>query len=163
MNHLAISDNVFKLIDEDWMLITAGTIREWNTMTAGWGGLGVLWSRPVAFVFVRPTRYTYHFMEKARRFTLSFFDERYRKALLFCGSKSGRDVDKAKATGLTPVSSSPGTVHFAQARMVMICRKLYYQDLNPEAFLSPAIMRNYPQRDFHRMYVGEITRCLVRR
>ena len=80
-----LKDNVFKLIDLDWMLVTAGTPERWNTMTASWGGLGVLWNRPVSFVFVRPTRYTYEFMEKHERFTLSFFSKRYRKALVFCG------------------------------------------------------------------------------
>jgi flavin reductase (DIM6/NTAB) family NADH-FMN oxidoreductase RutF len=76
-----ISDNPFHLIDSDWMLVTAGTIRKWNTMTASWGGLGILWNKPVAFSFVRPTRHTYEFIEQASRYTLSFFPERYRKAL----------------------------------------------------------------------------------
>jgi len=159
----AIRDNVFKLIDSDWMLITAGTLKGWNTMTASWGGLGILWNKPVAFCFVRPTRHTFGFMEKNDRFTLSFFTERYRAALNLCGTKSGRDTDKARATGLTPVAGRRGFTSFAQARMVLECRKLYFQDLNPKAFLDSAIIKNYPKRDFHRMYIGEITRCLVKK
>jgi len=157
-----LSCNIFKLIDEDWMLVTAGSIESWNTMTASWGGLGTLWNMPVAFCFVRPTRHTYGFMERAERFTLSFFPEEFRQALNYCGSKSGRDVDKAKETGLRPVAGTRGTVHFEQARLVLECRKLYFQDLKPENFLDPGIEKLYPEKDFHRMYIGEVDRCLVK-
>jgi len=157
-----LKDNVFKLIDLDWMLVTAGTPERWNTMTASWGGLGVLWNRPVTFVFVRPTRYTYEFMEEHERFTLSFFPKKYRKALVFCGSKSGRDYDKAKETGLEPVSPFKDAVTFKQAWLALICRKLYTTDLDPRRFLDPKIGENYPKKDYHRVYIGEITRCLVK-
>jgi flavin reductase (DIM6/NTAB) family NADH-FMN oxidoreductase RutF len=157
-----LKDNVFKLIDQDWMLVTAGTPERWNTMTASWGGLGVLWNRPVSFVFVRPTRYTYEFMEANERFTLSFFAKTYRKALTFCGSKSGRDYDKAKETGLEPVSPFKDTVAFRQARLVLVCRKLYTTDIDPKRFLDPKTDIHYPKKDYHRVYIGEITRCLVK-
>jgi len=157
-----LKENVFKLIDLDWMLVTAGTPERWNTMTASWGGLGVLWNRPVSFVFVRPTRYTYEFMEASERFTLSFFTKTYRKALVFCGSKSGRDYDKARETGLEPVSPFRDTVSFRQARLALVCRKLYTTDLDPRRFLDPKIDENYPKQDYHRVYVGEITRCFVK-
>ncbi len=104
-----ITDNPFALIGNDWMLITAGSQRRFNTMTASWGGLGVLWGRQVAVCFVRPTRYTYGFMERSKRFTLSFFSRRCRSALNLCGTRSGRDVDKVAATGLTPAFGD-GTV-----------------------------------------------------
>jgi flavin reductase (DIM6/NTAB) family NADH-FMN oxidoreductase RutF len=155
-----LKDNVFKLIDKDWMLVTAGSLKSWNTMTASWGGLGVLWNKPVAFAFVRPTRHTYRFMEKADRFTLSFFTPKYRKALAFCGTHSGRDCDKAKETGLSPVSPAAGTVTFAQARLVLVCRKLYTTDIDPARFLDTKIDRNYPRKDYHRLYIGEVVRCL---
>jgi flavin reductase (DIM6/NTAB) family NADH-FMN oxidoreductase RutF len=157
-----LKDNVFKLIDQDWMLVTAGTLERWNTMTASWGGLGVLWNRPVAFAFIRPTRYTHEFMERHERFTLSFFTRRYRKALSFCGSHSGRDHDKAEETGLEPVSPSKGTVSFKQARLILLCRKLYTTDIDPRRFLDSKIDANYPKKDYHRMYVGEVARCLRR-
>jgi flavin reductase (DIM6/NTAB) family NADH-FMN oxidoreductase RutF len=157
-----IRDNVFKLIGEDWMLVTAGNLRRWNTMTAAWGGLGFLWRKPVAFAFVRPTRYTYGFMEKADRFTLSFFPEKCRKALTFCGTHSGRDTDKAKETGLLPFAPMPGTVSFVQARLILVCRKLYTTDIDPKCFLDPKLDRNYPKKDYHRVYVGETVRCLRR-
>lgn len=158
----AVGDNVFSLIGTDWMLITAGTPESYNTMTASWGGMGVLWNKQVCFCFVRPTRYTHEFMEKSSHFTLSFFDDSYREALNFCGSNSGREVDKAEKTGLTPVRSGSGAVYFEQARMVFECEKIYFQDLIPDNFLKREIEGNYPQKDYHRMYIGEITACLLR-
>jgi len=157
-----IKDNVFKLIGSDWMLITAGTIDFFNMMTASWGGLGVLWNKNVCFCFIRPGRYTYGFMERADHFTLSFFEEKYRNVLDLCGSKSGRDVNKVKATGLTPVKGETGAVHFNEARLVLECKKIYFQDIDPKHFLQNDIAGNYPQKDYHRMYAGEIVSCLVK-
>jgi flavin reductase (DIM6/NTAB) family NADH-FMN oxidoreductase RutF len=154
-----IDDNPFHLIDKDWMLITAGNNEShetFNTMTASWGGLGILWHKNVNFCFVRPTRYTYEFMEKHELYTLSFFGEKYREALNICGTLSGKDTDKVTKAGLTPFQPHPGAVAFEQARLVMVCRKLYYQDLDPACFLDPSLEKNYPQKDYHRMYVGEI-------
>lgn len=96
-----LDQNVFSMIGEQWMLVTAGTVERCNTMTASWGGLGVLWGKPVATVYIRPQRYTLEFVEREDCFTLSFFGEEYRKALALCGSKSGRDVDKVKECGFT--------------------------------------------------------------
>jgi len=158
-----ITDNPFKLIGSDWMLITAGPPEAHNTMTGGWGGLGVMWSRKIAFCMIRPHRYTYEFMERAENFTLSFFEERYRDALQLCGTRSGRDIDKAAAAGLTPVAGTlPGTTYFAEARMVLECRKIYFHDIDPAHFVDPSINEHYPQHDYHRVYVGEIINCLLR-
>lgn len=158
----AVTDNVFKLIGSDWMLIAAGTMKSFNLMTASWGGLGVIWGKKVCWCVIRPHRYTYKFMEKSDFFTLTFFEEKYRDALNFCGTKSGKDVDKVKEAGLTPVEAASGAVYFAQARLVMECRKIYYQDIDPRHFLAPEIADNYPNKDYHRMYLGEIIHCLAR-
>lgn len=149
-------DNPFTLIGNEWMLITAGTPDNFNTMTASWGGMGRLWDRNVCFIFVRPTRYTYEFMEKNETFSLSFFTKEWRDALVLCGSKSGRDIDKAKATGLEPIPGNHNTTGFAQARMIIECRKIYYYDIIPGQILDPAIDKFYPKKDYHRMYIGEI-------
>lgn len=155
-----ITDNAFKLIGSDWMLITAGTPSGFNTMTANWGGLGYLWSKKVCFCFIRPQRHTFGFVEKADVFTLSFFEEKHRSILEFCGSRSGRDVNKVAETGLTPVFGDSGAIYFDQARLVMECKKLYFQDIDPGRFLDPEIHEIYPKKDFHRMYIGEVIRCL---
>jgi flavin reductase (DIM6/NTAB) family NADH-FMN oxidoreductase RutF len=157
----SLNENSFRLIGTEWMLITPGTPESFNTMTASWGSLGILWNKKVATCVIRPVRHTFGFMERSPVFTLSFFDREYRDALNLCGSKSGRDTDKVKATGLVPVASPSGGVYFEQARLVLECRKLYWHDLDPGHFLDPKIDGNYPKKDYHRMYVGEITACLA--
>lgn len=157
-----VKDNAFKLIGADWMLITAGNIKSFNTMTASWGTLGELWNKKICTCFIRPVRHTYTFIEKVNYFTLSFFDEQHRDVLKLCGSKSGRDVDKVAETGITPVESGSGSVYFAEAQLVLECKKIYTHDLDPENFLDPKIHDEYPQKDYHRMYVGEVVRCLMK-
>ncbi len=149
-----------KMIADDWALLTAGEMGDFNTMTVSWGGVGELWSRDVAFVFVRPQRYTYEFMEKSDCFTLSFFGGDCKKELGVCGSKSGRDTDKCAATGLVPMAADGG-VTFKQAKTVLVCKKIAYQDLDPSGFLDPSIMDTYALKDYHRMYVGAIEKVLV--
>jgi len=160
INVSLIKDNTFKLIGADWMLITSGDINDHNTMTASWGAFGELWHKKVCFCFVRPTRYTYKFIEESDTFTLCFFDDSYRDVLTYCGTKSGRDVNKVADMGLTPVEGEMGSVHFSQARLVIECRKVYIHDLDPDDFLDPAVHDEYPQKDYHRMYIGEVLRCL---
>lgn len=156
----ALRDNPFKLLAQDWMLVTAGPPDHFNTMTASWGSLGVLWNKPVAFIFIRPQRHTLAFVADNADFTLTFFDEKYRTALQFCGSRSGRDYDKPAETGLSPIITPRGNTSFYQARMFMECRKLYSGKLLEEAFndreLIPEI---YPNKDFHHLFIGEITDC----
>jgi flavin reductase (DIM6/NTAB) family NADH-FMN oxidoreductase RutF len=158
-----ITDNVFKLLDKDWMLVTAGNLEDYNTMTASWGHLGILWNLPVAIAYIRPQRYTYEFANRYPEYTLSFFTERYRTALQFCGTRSGRDHDKAAETGLTPVQTERGNVIFQEARLVLECRKIYEDDLKKKNFLLPEIAtKNYPRNDFHRFYMGEVVNVLQR-
>ncbi len=154
-----IEENAFKLIGSDWMLITAGSEKKFNTMTASWGGLGILWHKNICSIFIRPQRYTYEFIEMSDTFTLSFFDNNHRDVLKYCGSHSGREVDKVAETGITPVFSEDGGVYFQEAKLVLECRKLYYQDIIPGNFLDESINENYPKEDYHRMYFGEIIGC----
>ena len=155
-----LGENFIELIGDDWMLVTAGDSSKFNMMTASWGGAGYLWNKPVVFVFVRPQRYTYEFMEDKRDFTLSFLDEKYRNALKICGTESGRDIDKVHRTGLTPCFSETGNVAFKEARLVLECRKLYCQFLEPGAFLDESIVtKHYPEHDYHKVYVAEIVKA----
>jgi flavin reductase (DIM6/NTAB) family NADH-FMN oxidoreductase RutF len=157
---LEITENPFKLISGDWMLVTAGDQKEFNTMTASWGGFGVLWHRKVCICFIRPSRYTYKFMEDHPVFTLSFFPDNFRDVLEYCGSTSGREINKVKETGLTPVFDKSSAIYFSEARLVLVCRKIYYDDLKPEHFLHQNIEVNYPARDYHRMYIGEVLKAM---
>jgi flavin reductase (DIM6/NTAB) family NADH-FMN oxidoreductase RutF len=142
------------------MLLSAGNVNDFNTMTASWGGAGFLWNRPVCTVYVRPQRFTYSFIEKNDCFTLSFFDEKYRDALKLCGAKSGRDTDKVKESGLTVLQSDNKSIYFAEARLMIECRKIYYQDIDPDNFIDDSIKSNYMKNDYHRMYIGEVINTL---
>jgi flavin reductase (DIM6/NTAB) family NADH-FMN oxidoreductase RutF len=155
-----INENTFKLIGKDWMLITAGNAESFNTMTASWGGLGVLWGKKVSFCFVRPGRHTFGFMESGDYYTLSIYGEEYRKQLMFCGRNSGRDVDKVKETGFTPAFADCGAPYFDEANLVLVCKKIYADDFKPELFIDKSIEKEYPEKDYHRMYIGEIVEVL---
>ena len=156
-----ITDNPFRLIGKDWGLVTAGDKNSFNTMTISWGGVGILWNKPVAYTFIRPQRYTFEFLEKKDRFTISFYGEGYRKALAFCGSKSGRDFNKPAETGLTPAFTEDGVPYFEQASLVLVCKKLYAQDLNKKSVIdNETVLKNYGTDDWHRMYVSEIIEVL---
>ena len=151
-------EDVFKLIGKEWMLVSAGNIDNFNTMTASWGCLGWLWNRPVAVVFIRPERYTYGFVEDNAKVTLSFFGQECRKALQLCGTKSGRDTDKVAATGLQPVTLPSGAVTFAQARLSLDCRKLCKASMQEADFLDASLLdRWYGEHGgLHDIYVVEI-------
>lgn len=153
-----IHDNPFSLIGDQWALLTAGDRESYNTMTVSWAGMGILWNKPVTTIYVRPHRYTYQFTEKSDYYTLTFFAPgEQREALNLCGTKSGRDMDKFKAAGITPAFAECGAPYVGEGELVLVCRKLYAQDLTEDSFLDREIMeKNYPKRDYHRMYVGEI-------
>ena len=159
---LDLGDNVFKRIGDDWMLVTAGRPDNFNTMTASWGTLGILWHLPVAICYVRPHRHTFQFMEDSDHYTLCFLEEQHRDILQFCGSHSGRDTDKIGETGLVPLSTELGNIYFEQCRLVLECRKLYSDWLKEDQFsITQLIGRNYPKKDFHKFYIGEIVSCLT--
>ncbi len=155
-----ITDNPFRLIGDDWALVTSGTEERFNTMTVSWGGVGIMWGKPVAFTFIRPQRYTFEFMENNEYFTMSFFDESQRDALKFCGSRSGRDCDKVKETGLTPAFTDEGVPYFEEARLVLVCKKMYSQFLNEESITDCESVAKWYNDDYHKMYISEIVKVL---
>jgi flavin reductase (DIM6/NTAB) family NADH-FMN oxidoreductase RutF len=156
----SLTDNIFKLLDDDWMLITAGNSNSFNTMTASWGTFGMLWNKPIAISFIRPQRYTIEFVNLSDFFTLSFFPEGHKDILNFCGNHTGRNTDKIKETGLTPVSTEHGNIYFSQARLVLECRKLYSDNIKPENFVKSNFIKEiYPKNDFHQLFIGEIINC----
>jgi len=148
-----------QLWDKQWFLLTSGDLskKHFNTMTVSWGYFGIMWNTPVAVVVVRPTRFTYEFIEKYDTFTLSSFNKSFRKDLNILGSKSGRDGDKISETKLTVGPSTlVAAPTFKEAELIVECRKIYSDDFKPENFLDKTFLKNYPKEDFHRMYFGEI-------
>lgn len=152
----------FKLIGDDWMLITAQRNEKVNTMTASWGGVGILWGKNIAFIVLRPQRYTKTFVDHSDTFSLSFFDDGFKKTLSYLGSTSGRDEDKIGKSNLT-ITHADNIPYFEEAKMAIFCKKLYAQELKPECMLDKEIdSKWYPDKDYHTMYVGEITKILVK-
>ena len=156
-----IGENLIDLIGNRWMLVTAEKDGVCNTMTASWGGAGVMWNRPSAFVFIRPQRYTFEFIEESDTLTLSFFGEEYRNALKLCGSVSGRDRDKIAEAGLT-LTHRNGMPTFEEADLVLYCRKRYAPFLTEESVIDKTVMDTYAAGDFHKMYICEITEVLAK-
>ena len=157
-----LQDNPFTLIGRDWLLITAGNREKCNTMTASWGGVGVLWNQDVCTIYIRPQRYTKEFVDGEKEFSLCVMDSSYREALSLCGTKSGRDMDKIAACGFT-LDYEGDTPYFKEARLVILCEKLYAQELAPQYFTAEGYdERYYPDKDYHTMYVGRIKKILVK-
>jgi flavin reductase (DIM6/NTAB) family NADH-FMN oxidoreductase RutF len=153
--------NIFRLLDDSWCLIASydknHTPLPYNAMTASWGGMGVLWNKNVFFCVVRPQRYTKEFIDNSRYISLSFFGEEMKKALTYCGRNSGRDGDKLKESGFTPVITDDGKVEFKEAKITVFGKKLFASDMKEADFIDKSLVeKNYPNNDFHTVYVCEI-------
>ncbi|MBQ2817543.1 MAG: flavin reductase family protein [Clostridia bacterium] len=154
--------NPVDIFDKKWALVTAGSGENVNTMTISWGSIGELWGKPVAFTFIRPQRYTKQFVDNNDSYSLCFFTEDWRRQLSYLGTVSGKDENKIEKAGLT-VEFIDGTPVFKEAELIMICKKLYKQDLNGESFLDKALDSSvYPTKDYHTMYVSDIVKVLER-
>lgn len=152
-----LNKNAFDLIGKQWAMITTKSADgHVNTMTASWGGVGVLWNKPVVYLFLRPQRYTRELLDASEIFSTCFLPEEYRKQLQFCGSHSGRDTDKLSACSFEAVTLDGAPV-LKQSELAFTCRKLYRQKFDPACITDPAIdTANYPNKDYHLFYVGEI-------
>jgi flavin reductase (DIM6/NTAB) family NADH-FMN oxidoreductase RutF len=157
----AFAVNAHALWKNQWLALACGDFASgrFNAMTVAWGSIGTMWEKPFVQIVVRPTRYTFTFLERFDTFTLCAFPDRFRKALSLLGSKSGRDCDKIKESGLTPIASETvASPSFLEAELALECRKVYWADLEPAHFLDPKIRELYPRNDYHRVYFGEVLR-----
>lgn len=153
--------NPFEKIGKEWALVSAGSKKKANTMTISWGGVGVLWGKNVAFIFIRDSRYTKEFIDANDFFSVSFLNEQYREALNYCGSHSGRDEDKLKNAGLN--WNYKLSIPFVdEGNLVLLCQKLSATKINEDSFLAPDIKKWYADKDMHTMYVAEILEVLAR-
>lgn len=149
-------------IDQEWALLTVGEKENFNAMTISWGGLGTLWNKPIVTVYVKPIRYTYGFMENNEYFTISFYNEQYRNDLSILGTKSGKDLDKVSLTKLTP-DFLKNAISFKEANLTIICKKIYFQDLDITNVPQKEVARFYKTEPVHRMYIGEVIDIIDRR
>jgi flavin reductase (DIM6/NTAB) family NADH-FMN oxidoreductase RutF len=169
-----LNENPFKLIGKDWMLITAQKAERTNMMTASWGGVGILWNKPVATVYIRRSRFTKGFVDDGDTFSLCVMPEEYRKQLAYCGKASGRDDDKVSACGFkvayaetdaAGTDAAPKVPYFEEARLVLVCKKLYAQEMAAQYFTkegSSIPSQFYSDNDWHTTYVAEIVKVLIK-
>lgn len=160
IKHELFEENVFNMIGDDWLLVTAQKDGEVNTMTASWGALGIMWNRKVAYIFLRPQRYTREFIDSADKLSISVLPDSFRKDLVYLGTVSGRDEEKISKTNLT-LTNYEGVPGFEESRLTLICKKLFVQRLTEDSFIEKDIIDKwYPERDYHLMYVVEIEKIL---
>ncbi|NLZ75996.1 MAG: flavin reductase family protein [Erysipelotrichia bacterium] len=151
--------NPFEKFYQHWALITAGNKDNFNTMTVAWGSMGTVWSRPIVTIYIKPCRYTYNFLNENDYFTVSFYDEKYKKDMSILGTKSGKDIDKVALTSLTPVEVN-GSMTFAEANCTIVLKKIYYQDMDINQMPSAVVDRYYTEELPHRMYIGEVVEII---
>lgn len=150
---------IFSQFNDKWALLSAGTKDRHNTMTISWGGMGTLWFKPVVTVYVKPCRHTYGFMNDNEYFTVSFYPEEYKKALMLMGSKSGRDLGKDAASGLT-VRNLGEAVTYEEAEVTLLCKKIYFQDMDPANMPQDVVKQHYTVEEPHRTFIGEVVEVI---
>lgn len=157
-----LNKSAFQMIGNDWMLVTAEKDNKANTMTASWGGFGIMWNKNVTYIVLRPQRYTKELIDSSDTYSLCFFNNKYKKQLSYLGSISGRDEDKLSKTDLT-LSYCDKTPYFEEADTVIVCKKLFAQEFKPESFIDKNIIeKNYPNKDFHTLYIAEVEKILIK-
>ena len=157
-----LNKSPFQLIGSDWMLITAEKDNKVNTMTASWGGFGVMWGKNVVYIVIRPQRFTKEFVDNSDTFSLTFLDKSFKKQLSYLGSVSGRDEDKISKSNLT-IQHSDNTPYFEEGNLAIICKKLYAQKFKPECFFTSELDTEwYPKKDHHTLYIAEIEKVLIK-
>lgn len=150
------------------VLLTTAADGKVNTMTIGWGTLGIQWKKPIFIAFVRESRYTKELLDKNPEFTVNIPYGEYDKSILsICGTRSGRDIDKIQELGLTLEESETVSVPgIRQLPLTLECKVIYRQEQDPAAISEENTARYYPKEngnngDYHTAYYGEVTAAYV--
>jgi len=154
-----LSFTPFDIKNKEWMLITAEKDGKINTMTASWGGFGIMWNKEIVWVVIRPQRYTKEFVDNSDSFSLSFLGNNRKKVLGYLGKVSGRDEDKIKESGLT-FSFDNDVPYFEESHTVIFAKKLYSQPLTEDSFIDKSIIPQWYEKDYHILYMAEITKII---
>lgn len=159
LNYMSIAEDDLKKIKKGaFLTVKAG--KALNTMTIGWATFGFIWQKPIMMVAVRSSRHTFELMETAKDFTVTVPSGDMSKETAFCGTKSGRDLDKFKMCNLeitgasrvvSPIIKTPGH-HYE-------CKIVYKSAMNPAYLDKDYDASLYPQKDYHTLYFGEIVAC----
>lgn len=154
--------NPFDKFNKECALVTAGNKDKFNSMTISWGSMGTLWFKSVVTIYIRPDRYTFEFLNNSDYFTLSFFDEKYRDKLTMFGRNSGRDIDKVKESGFSPVFLDRG-ITYKEAKETIVLKKIYVQSLDKDKFSSDILKCYNDDAPAHYMIIGEVVDIINRK
>ena len=159
MMDTSLSINIFEAFSIDWALVTSGPISSHNSMTISWGSMGTIWNKPIVTIYIKPIRYTHSFIEDNDYFVISFFPKEYKESLSIMGTLSGRATNKDIEAHLTPISYKDVTL-YKEAKLSIICKKIYQNDLDISAIPSDAIKHHYQTEAPHTMYIGEVVEII---
>ncbi len=163
-----LSDNVFKLVGKDFTVISAGNETHYNSMTASWGGFGILFNKPTTWCFLRANRYTLELIKQQQSYTMTYFSDEYKDQVLFLGSKTGRDTEKMKEVSLTHVLTPAGNSSFKEAKLIIECKLTEISTVHPDDFYTQEgkdfIKEGYDDaKDYHKLIFGEITNVWIKK
>ena len=154
--------NPFEKFGKDWGALTSEANGRINSMTISWGGVGELWNKHVATVYVRKSRFTKELLDAGEHFSITFFEPHYKNWLKYLGAVSGRQEDKIAGARLT-INRHKGVPFIDDGNFVIICKTLSCTLIEPNDILDESIKESfYPEGDYHYMYVGEILELLAR-
>lgn len=154
--------NPFAKFGDDWGALTSEYGGKINAMTIAWGGVGELWGKHVATVYVRESRYTKELLDSGEYFSITFFEPHYKNWLKYLGAVSGRQEDKIAGARLT-INRHKDVPFIDDGNFVIICKKLSCTLIGPDDILDSSILdAHYKDGDYHYMYVGEILELLAR-
>jgi len=164
-----IPEDVFTLIGKDFAVLTAGKPSHYNSMVAGWGGWGILFSKPTTFLMLRSNRYTLELMRKEQSYTMAFFDFEYKDDIMEFGKQSGRDSDaKMRNTRLTAVETPEGNMSFKEAKLIIECKLVQVTTVSPDDYYTEdskkfVVDAQAETKDYHKLVFGEITKVWIRK
>lgn len=157
-----IEFNPFVKFGDEWGALTVKADDKVNSMTISWGGVGMLWNKPAATVYVRESRFTKSLLDKSGTFSVSFLPDKYRRTLKYLGQVSGKDEDKIKNSRLS-INDYKGVPFIDEGNFIVICKKMYSVPLTLEGVVDKEVEeQHYKTKDLHTMYIGEIVELLAR-
>ncbi len=158
--------NIFNLVGKDWTVITAGI--EPNSMVASWGGVGIMFNKPVTWNFLRANRYTLEKIRETGTYTMCYFPQQYKGDIMQFGTKSGRNTDKMAQTKLTPMLTPDGYPAYAEAMIIIECKLIAASTVSKDEFYTEEaktfLQEGFDEaKDWHKLVYGEITNIYIKR
>lgn len=164
-NYMDVSKQIEEQLPKGTFLTVKDKDGNLNTMTIAWGSLGFMWNKPVFTVMVRYSRHTHKLIENAEDFTVNFpTNNQLKKELAFCGSKSGRNLDKFKELNLEIIDGkNVKSPILAECDINLECKIIHKQTLDTSG-MNEKVKNIYgDEKDYHVLYFGEIVSCLIKK